>query len=376
MEIINGTPYVIGTSQITDKNAKIHLLMVAKATYAFPYNENDLLKLTQVQQPIFDADVFEGEPGEAGVHFESDWVYLKPRCDILIKGNAYTPKAQSMKTLQIGFKVNNCQKHLLVVGDRYWEKGLLGLKLSEPEPFKDMPISYTRSYGGKCQSDDNSELNNCYADNPIGTGYAEKQNKKHLIGKRLPNIVLPDQSDVKKCYPGPPAGFGPVARTMPKRLGYAGTFDQNWVDNVFPLWPEDFDERYFQAAPEDQQTDYLQGGEQIELWNLNAEQPHIAFKLPTNLTLPAVAFVNENQPVLLTSVVDTLSIDADARTFTLTWRGRLPLKRSMREVSSLAIGKICKRWWDAIRYGADDCGCGGIETDDDDLISVVEALKS
>ena len=48
--------------------------------------------------------------------------------------------------------------------------------------------------------------------------------------------------------------FGPMGRGWPGRIEYGGTYDQNWIDNIFPFLPPDFDDRYFQMAPPDQQT--------------------------------------------------------------------------------------------------------------------------
>ena len=49
--------------------------------------------------------------------------------------------------------------------------------------------------------------------------------------------------------------FGPMGRGWPGRIEYGGTYDQNWIDNIFPFLPPDFDDRYFQMAPPDQQID-------------------------------------------------------------------------------------------------------------------------
>ena len=49
-----------------------------------------------------------------------------------------------------------------------------------------------------------------------------------------------------------PMALGPVGRGWRPRLSYAGTYDQHWIDEVFPFLPADFDDRYYQAAPEDQ----------------------------------------------------------------------------------------------------------------------------
>ena len=52
-----------------------------------------------------------------------------------------------------------------------------------------------------------------------------------------------------------PMGFGRPRADWTPRLTYAGTYDQTWIDDVFPFLPADFDVRYYQAAPEDQQID-------------------------------------------------------------------------------------------------------------------------
>jgi len=49
--------------------------------------------------------------------------------------------------------------------------------------------------------------------------------------------------------------FGPIGRGWSERLKYAGTYDDDWLENVFPFLPA-----YYQAAPADQQLLYLKGG--------------------------------------------------------------------------------------------------------------------
>ena len=66
------------------------------------------------------------------------------------------------------------------------------------------------------------------------------------------------------------------ARNWPPRYSYAGTYDQHWIDEVFPFLPADFDDRYYQAAPEDQWIDEPQGGEEVVLVNLTPRGPHAA----------------------------------------------------------------------------------------------------
>jgi hypothetical protein len=50
----------------------------------------------------------------------------------------------------------------------------------------------------------------------------------------------------------------------------AGTYDEKWEKERLPLLPVDFNERYYQCAPEDQQVlGYSKGGEPVELHHLS-----------------------------------------------------------------------------------------------------------
>jgi hypothetical protein len=117
-----------------------------------------------------------------------------------------------------------------------------------------------------------------------------------------------------------------------------------------------------------------QGGEQVLLYHLHPTRPRIAFALP-KLALPMVVLDKERQVHALEPLADTLSFDVDAEQFSVVWRARHPLRRGVDEVDTLAAGSICKRWWKSRVLGTDDCGCGGFETDDDDLAPVTEALE-
>jgi hypothetical protein len=63
-------------------------------------------------------------------------------------------------------------------------------------------------------------------------------------------------------------------------VDWAGTYDEKWEKDRLPLLPRDFDERFYQCAPPDQQTpEYLKGGEPVALVNLTPEGV-LQFKLP------------------------------------------------------------------------------------------------
>ncbi|HZF98431.1 MAG TPA: DUF2169 domain-containing protein [Pseudoxanthomonas sp.] len=189
----------------------------------------------------------------------------------------------------------------------------------------------------------------------------------------MPNIEAPGRPIGSVRDDHPAVSFGPVGRAWPERIDYAGTYDQHWQDEIFPLLPLDFDERFFQCAPPDQQIDYPQGGEPVHFHNLHPSRQQIAFVLPS-LDLPMVALDHHRKVHRMVPQVDTLSFDLEAGQFSIVWRARHPLRRGIQEIDTLAAGSLCKRWWKSRVLGTDDCGCGGFETDDEDLAPVTEAL--
>lgn len=143
--------------------------------------------------------------------------------------------------------------------------------------------------------------------------------------------------------------FGPVSRSYPPRVKYAGTYDQKWLDEVSPFLPADFDERYFQAAPEDQQIAYPQGGETVELINLTPEGK-TTFKLPKR-DVPVVFFRKSGEKEEKQAVIDTILLEPDEMRLMICWRTHLPLRRNIFEVPQAVAGRMSRGWWRARELG-------------------------
>lgn len=377
MQIMNGTRLCINATQSTDKHQKTHMLVVAKATYSFSEQNNQTLELASSQEDIYDSDIFEGEPGLSSPYFESDWAYYKPYCDVIVKGSAHAPEGHQVTNMGVAIRINECFKKIKIIGNRYWEKKIQGLRLSAAEPFTKMPITYSRSYGGTWHSDEDSKFNACFADNPIGRGFAHQRHKSYLVNKLSFNIAPVNYTGSRRHHSAAPISFGPIGRGWPSRAKYAGTYDEHWKQHVFPLWPADFDERFFQTVPTDQQIAYPKGGDKIELWNMHPQRRHMIFYFPNNLDLPLAVITQDRKATAIKTVVDTIAIDTDRQIIMLVWRGRFPLKRSLREVHTLASGYVCKSWWNKLRYGTNDYDCDrdGSEDNEEDTITVTEAIK-
>jgi hypothetical protein len=140
-----------------------------------------------------------------------------------------------------------------------------------------------------------------------------------------------------------------MGRGWPDRLKYGGTYDQNWTDNVFPFLPADFDPRYYQAAPQDQQIPYPQGNETVTLINLTP-QGKTRFRLP-DAEMPVLFSRRRADDVSLNAPLDTIVIHPDAGRVTLTWRASIPLQRDIFEVTECIIGQRSRAFWRARKLG-------------------------
>jgi hypothetical protein len=137
--------------------------------------------------------------------------------------------------------------------------------------------------------------------------------------------------------------FGAVGRHWVPRCRFAGTYDEQWLENHFPFLPPDFDERYYQAAPLDQQIPHPHGGERIDLVNLTADG-RAAFVLPP-FDAPIHYFLKKGDREDSTLTLDTMMIEPDLQRFTLTWRATRAIRRNMFEVAQIVVGKRSQAWW-------------------------------
>ncbi|XXY44568.1 DUF2169 domain-containing protein [Sorangium sp. So ce269] len=377
MELVNATRLDMNATESIDKNGRPWLVVVAKGTHRIPADPEAAPELSDRQRGLLYKDVFEGEEGLSTPLFENDLVPFKPACDVVVKGSAHAPQGKPVTEAIASVTVGPIKKAVRVLGNRSWVKRVAEYELSRPEPFVEMPITYSRAFGGAFDhraigSEDPADFL-AHPANLVGSGYARGKFLKLLAGRPAPNLEAPGSpvSDPEKLYA--PMSLGPIARNWAPRLALAGTYDEAWRDEIFPLLPPDFDEHYYQCAPADQQMPYPKGGEEVTLLNLLPGGGLTRFRLP-ELELPMVALSSHRRIAVLTPVVDTLAIDADAATFDLVWRARLPLARSLHEIHTVAVGSVCKRWWKSRVYGTDDCGCGGVEANDEDLAPVTEAL--
>lgn len=309
-QVDNRTPFAAERGWVRDRDGAEVWLVAVKATFDILPDGSTIP--SQEQPPVLRAPEYHGEPGKSSIKYEADLVLTKKTTDVLVVGHAYAPGGKAVSELDVGFKVGPVQKILRVFGDRMW--GSSGP--SEPQPFVKMPLVYERAFGGVDSLSEHPERDWDWR-NPVGTGFAVE--KSHLCDRLLPNIEYPDARFIEWNDRPPPAGFGAIAGHWQPRAGLAGTYDDKWMNTRQPLLPEDFDDRFFQYAPVDQQAPrFLEGGEPVTLLNLTPGG-RLEFALPrVELAIRTRFFdgttVDHEKPSL-----HSVIMEPDSPTVSLVW---------------------------------------------------------
>ena len=316
--IDNHSPFPAELFSFPDLQGQEVLVLVVSVTFDASHGE---LTPADKQSPIQVADRHFGKPELTSVRREAEVAVEKPFVDVIVNGSAHAPNDRPKERVVVELQVADIHKRLSVTGDRY--RGPLGI-VTPPEHFVTMPIVYERAYGGTSAEGDKSYA--CFRSNPVGVGFRNLRSRLPDVATDLPNIenLGRDQETV--------AGFGAVSRGWSPRLEYAGTYDREWKENQWPLLPHDFDVRHYQAAPADQQSVQIVGGEPVRLVNLTPEGVWDFF-LP-QVHLPAkLIFDNHAEEAL--PRLDTIVIEPDERRVYVSLRLKIPVQRNLhlREVS-------------------------------------------
>jgi hypothetical protein len=345
MNLINGTKMQAGYTLGLDKDGRESVVVVVKGTFLIPSNPVVEPQLAAEQAPLVTADEFTGEPGFSAALYESDYAPRKPRCDVLLIGSAYAPGGRTTERVTVSLRVGSLAKSFDVVGKRTWSGGVLGFTPSQPEKFAVQPISYNVAFGGIDKTVSDPAKQKTYLHNHVGIGYHDNFNAAAIVGQPLPNTEETGKPVTSPRGNYKPMAFGPLARVSPDRVKFAGTYDKKWLDDVSPFLPSDFDERYFQAAPADQQMDYLQGGEEVELLNLTPDGRTV-LKVP-KVTVPMEFSMRDGTTRQTKTTIDTLVLEPDLGRFLMIWRTQLPLRRNIFEVLECVAGRMSSGWYRA-----------------------------
>lgn len=316
-EIQNETPFAAAGAMSQDYKTGATVWQVAiKAT--FDVVKVDRLAIAEEQVEVFSSPQYRDQEENSSIAYYSDLsAQTKSAVDVLINGHAYAQGYKPNTELTVGVAVGNWVKQLAVFGNRYWDKSMGVMFQTSPEPFEKIPIIYENAFGG---TDDSAEQPVVFRGNPVGTGFAARKSQR--VGQKLPNVEYPEHPTQKgKPVKNQVAGFGPLDDHWEPRVGYGGTYDAIWQSDRFPLPPLDFDSRFFQCAPVDQQLPTIKAGDPVKALNLTPQGgflqcriPDIEFELFTTLGSEVV----RHRPRL-----HTLIIEPDRPGIQLVWHSRL-----------------------------------------------------
>jgi hypothetical protein len=325
------------------------LSVLGKQTYNFvdggtaQYDDNE-------QIPLVEADEFFGEnnPASDATKYESDLVAYKPMTDVVLVGKAHAPKGKKILQFNVGLQVGAARKIIQVSGDRKVYVTGTGFAFSEPKPFDEMPLDYSRAYGGK---DDKSEEGSLYTylRNPVGKGFIVKNNTKALQDLELPNLEPPEKLltpknlvlgkfEQWKVYPEP-ASFGYMGKSFYPRFTLAGLPPDSHADAEVdrqktlqkqpevgtpgsqqpqPVMPM-LNLEFFNGASPGLRLPYLVGDEALMLANLDADHPRFTFKLP-GVKPKAWLDVGQGRETM-PMVPHTVLVFKETNQLTMVWRG-------------------------------------------------------
>lgn len=307
MPIRNASPHAAAESVARDARGCVQIVVSVKA--AFRWDRE--VFVGRPPEPLREADAFAGDPCASALAFPAEVGPPKPLVDVLLAG-ALTfaePTSECEVTLAVGRRL---RKTVRVWGPRRWTADLAGrIGPSRPERTTRVPIDWALSFGGTDPADPALVERR----NPVGSGIARLPDA--LLGHAVPQFEDPQRPIQRAGEAETPIGFGAIAPHWQPRIAFAGTYDEQWRNNRSPLPPEDFDPRFFNCAPPDQQLPSYEAGEELLL--AGDRTP-----LLTRLALPAFAvpitFVTATAVLEREARVDTILVEPEARTLTLIAR--------------------------------------------------------
>lgn len=243
---------------------------------------------------------------EAGaVVAPADMVPRRTGTSVVLRGSICAPHSQPSGVVHASVAVGPLVRRIVAYGERRWIKTQGRVSASMPTAFVSVPATLEHAFGGR----DGGES---FAPNPIGIGFVSDQAAAE--GVQLPRLEDPHAQMQSPMDRPAPASLDATPATFAPRRARAGTYDEAWKRSRAPLLPDDFDERYFDVAPDALVArPFLVGRERIELEGL-----HPAGLIRTRVPRVPVRIDVGNSRAM--SRLDLIVIEPDTDRITLTFR--------------------------------------------------------
>ena len=327
-QVDNRTPFAADSTWVRDRSGAEVWLVAVKAS--FDIFADGSTQISAEQPPVLRMPEYFGEPEKSSIRYDADLMLTKQATDVIVVGHAHAPGGRPVTELDVGFRVGPIRKMLKVKGDRQW--GVLGP--SAPMPFVKMPLRYERAFGGVDPASNTPERDWDWR-NPVGCGFAQK--RVHLDGTPVPNLEWPDQPIRAWDERPEPAGFGPLGSHWESRAVFAGTYDERWMKERQPLLPHDFDDRFFQCAPTDQQVPgFLSGGETAAFLNLSPDGD-LRFVLPRLYLGFDTRFYDGSREIHKLRKLHSVILEPDLPRVSLVWHSALPCHSKVQKLERTIV---------------------------------------
>lgn len=344
MELINRLPFPAMAFRQFDANGDLDCVVAVRGT--FEHRQGDTLSIAAKQEDFQWEDAYDGDPHAGPLLRQTDLTPEKAGTDITFLGNAHAPGGAPAPSWQVGLRVGQLSKRLEVHGPRFWKpvvkekwagfsareakRVLTDWQLSEAEPASQVPICWSKAYGGQIPGTGDPETEtpvDVEARNPLGCGIVNLGMPADHAPVAAPQITLPGEK-LNWREPIEPQGLGLVSPWWRSRQQYAGTYDDLWLNERHPLLPADFDARFWQSAhPALIVVPHLTGDEDYQLDDLHPRFAQASGRLP-GVSLGVRCTGQERDEWCLLSL-DGVHFDwrNDNRVM-LTWRARFPLQEA------------------------------------------------
>lgn len=332
LQLKNHTPFQPAIAAFPNPQGVQCVYAVVKGTFSI--RKPSGIEVASPQPPVVPTDEHWDDPAATSIKCPGEVSLLKPSTDILLLGHAY-PSAVSQTVCEVGLRVGPVQKVVRVFGDRIWKWGLLGHRMTEPEPFQKMPLKWELAFGGTDSHPKKPDRADHDPRNPVGRGLAFKHSQLPTHDMPLPNLEDPEHLIRRPGDKPPPACFAPVAAHWEPRKLYAGTYDEAWLKKRAPYLPDDFDPRHLQIAPPGLiAPEYLKGGEPVEIVGAAPGGP-LRFDLPT--CSMELIFRLDGREIVQAPVLDTVIFQPDEMRFCLLWRACQVVDKKLLRLSEVEI---------------------------------------
>ncbi|GAB7226455.1 DUF2169 domain-containing protein [Vibrio rotiferianus] len=260
MKFVNATPFPGESWSSFDHKGFLFQTTLIRLKYRLILegDSSATLKLDSNQGDLWAEDIYWGESGNSSIRYPSDYVTYKPLTDIILNARTYSPNSVGNKSWKTGISLRSRENIILdvkaeVFSPRQWKRdALIGWYFDKSaELITDLALRYEYAFGGshyKEESGDSEAKLLCMHNaNPVGVGLLHE----HLHSAQpIPQICCPEsrpnmESPYEKLHV---VGFGAIDNHWDGRIEHAGTYDEKWLKERFPMPPSDFEPLYNQQA--------------------------------------------------------------------------------------------------------------------------------